>query len=122
MRRLLAAILCAAATASAQEPYPSDIWYGLYLPAAAPRDVVQKPGGEINALLKTAAIAETLARQGLQATGGTPEQLADLTRNDLERSGRIVREAGIRADRCARRLRPRLPAPAPSPPRRGSPR
>jgi tripartite-type tricarboxylate transporter receptor subunit TctC len=75
-----------------------DIWYGLYLPAATPRDIVQKLSAEVNALLKSEAVATTLAKQGLQATGGGPAELADLTRNDLERWARIVSAAGIKAD------------------------
>ena len=75
-----------------------DIWYGLYLPAATPREVVLRLAGEVNALLKTESVAGSLAKQGLQATGGTPEQLAELTRNDLERWARIVSAAGIKGD------------------------
>ena len=44
------------------------------------------------------AIAETLAKQGLQPTGGTPAELADLTSSDLDRWARVIRDANIRAD------------------------
>jgi tripartite-type tricarboxylate transporter receptor subunit TctC len=75
-----------------------DMWYAMYLPAAAPKDVVAKLNAEINAILKLPEVAEALARQGLQPTGGTPEQLAEMTRNDLERWAKVVREARITAD------------------------
>ena len=52
--------------------------------------------------VKTAAttrrMIETLARQGLQPTGGTPADLADLTSSDLDRWVKVIREANIRAD------------------------
>jgi len=76
----------------------TDIWYALYAPAGTPREIVVKLNGEINALLKMPEIADALGRQGLQPTGGTPEQLEELTRTDLERWTIIVREAGIRPD------------------------
>ena len=75
-----------------------DIWYGMYLPAAAPKDVIAKLSAEINAILKLPDVVETLARQGLQATGGTPEELAQLTAGDLDRWGKVIREAKISAD------------------------
>jgi len=76
----------------------TDIWYGLYAPAGTPADVVRKLGTEINALLKSRDVADTLAKQGLQPTGGTPDDLAQLTRTDLERWSVVVRDAKIQPD------------------------
>ena len=39
-----------------------------------------------------------MAKQGLQPTGGTAEQLAEMTKTDLERWTTVVREAKIQAD------------------------
>jgi tripartite-type tricarboxylate transporter receptor subunit TctC len=75
-----------------------DMWYAMYLPAGAAKEVVAKLNSEVNAILKLPEVAEALARQGLQPTGGTPEELANLTRTDLERWGKVVREAHISAD------------------------
>ncbi len=75
-----------------------DIWFGMYLQAAAPKDVIAKLNAEVNAILKSPDVVETLARQGLQPTGGTPAELAELTASDLERWARVIRDANIRAD------------------------
>jgi len=75
-----------------------DIWFGMYLQAAAPREVVAKLNAEVNAILKSPDVIETLARQGLQPTGGTPAELADLTSSDLARWARVIHEANIKAD------------------------
>ena len=53
---------------------------------------------EINALLKSRDVADTLAKQGLQPTGGTADDLAQLTRTDLERWSVVVRDAKIQPD------------------------
>jgi len=45
-----------------------------------------------------AAVAETLGKQGLQPTGGTPAQLGQTTRMDLERWSVVVRDAKIQPD------------------------
>jgi tripartite-type tricarboxylate transporter receptor subunit TctC len=76
----------------------TDIWYGVYAPARTPREIVAKLNGEVNALLKRPDISEALQKQGLQATGGTPEDLDTLTRSDLERWAKVVRDARIQPD------------------------
>jgi len=76
----------------------TDIWYALYAPARTPKAIVAKLNGEMNALLHARDMAETLARQGLQPTGGTPDELARLTRTDLARWSAVVRDAKIQPD------------------------
>jgi tripartite-type tricarboxylate transporter receptor subunit TctC len=76
----------------------TDIWYGLYAPARTPQAVIDRVNADVNRLLKQPDIADTLARQGLQATGGTPAALSELTRSDLERWTAVVRAARIQPD------------------------
>jgi tripartite-type tricarboxylate transporter receptor subunit TctC len=76
----------------------TDIWYALYAPAQTPRDIVTKLNGELNAVLRNADVTETLMKQGLQPTGGTPDQLEQLTKSDLERWAKVVRDAKIQPD------------------------
>ncbi|HXU66186.1 MAG TPA: tripartite tricarboxylate transporter substrate binding protein [Casimicrobiaceae bacterium] len=76
----------------------TDIWYALYAPAGTPKAIIDKLNGEMNALLHARDMAETLARQGLQPTGGTPDELARLTRTDLARWSAVVHEAKIQPD------------------------
>ncbi|HEX7437281.1 MAG TPA: tripartite tricarboxylate transporter substrate binding protein [Caldimonas sp.] len=75
-----------------------DIWYAVYAPAATPADVVSRLNAEMNALLRQADVRDTLGKQGLVATGGTPEQLAQMTRGDMERWAKVVRAAKIEAN------------------------
>jgi tripartite-type tricarboxylate transporter receptor subunit TctC len=86
------------AEASGIRNIDTDIWFGIYLPAGAPPQVVSKLNAELNSLLGVPATREALAKQGLRAVGGTPERLADATRNDLARWAQVVREAGIKPD------------------------
>lgn len=75
-----------------------DMWYALYLPAGTPRDVVARLNREVNAVLKLPAVASTLSQQGLTPTGGTPEELAALTANDLARWAKVIRDGRIGGD------------------------
>jgi tripartite-type tricarboxylate transporter receptor subunit TctC len=75
-----------------------DTWYAMYAPAGTPQPVLAKLNGELNALLKEPEVRQSLAQSGLAATGGTQQELAQMTRSDLERWSRVVQEAGIAAD------------------------
>jgi tripartite-type tricarboxylate transporter receptor subunit TctC len=76
----------------------ADIWYGLYAPARTPQALVDRLNAEVNRVLKLREIADALAKQGLQPTGGTPAALDQLTKKDLERWTAVVKEAKIKAD------------------------
>jgi len=76
----------------------TDIWYALYAPAETPAEIIAKLNGEVNALLKHPDTVETLMKQGLQPTGGTPADLEQLTKNDLERWAKVIRDAKIQPD------------------------
>jgi tripartite-type tricarboxylate transporter receptor subunit TctC len=86
------------AEASGVRDVDTDIWYGLYAPAGTPADVVARLNESVNAALNAPDVAETLAKQGLQPTGGTAADLARITRADLERWAKVVRDAKIKAD------------------------
>ena len=75
-----------------------DIWYALYAPAGTTREIIAKLGTDINAVLKQPEVRETLAKQGLATTGGTPADLARLTATDLDRWAKVIRDARIEAE------------------------
>ena len=75
-----------------------DIWYALLGPAGLPREVVVLLNGELAVILGDAETRAGLLKQGLTPSTGTPADLAKLIENDLERWGRVVREARILAD------------------------
>ena len=76
----------------------TDIWYALYAPADTPREIVAKLNAEVNRVLSDPATIDTLTKQGLQPTGGSPDDLAKLTKNDLERWAKVIRDANIHPD------------------------
>ncbi|HVF64243.1 MAG TPA: tripartite tricarboxylate transporter substrate binding protein [Casimicrobiaceae bacterium] len=76
----------------------TDIWYGLYAPAGTPAEIVRKLNASVNAQLKNAEVADALAKQGLQPTGGSAADLERITRTDLERWAGVVKAANIKAD------------------------
>jgi tripartite-type tricarboxylate transporter receptor subunit TctC len=75
-----------------------DIWYALLGPAGLPREVVALLNSELTAILGDAETRAGLLKQGLSPRTGTPAELGKLIETDLERWGRVVREARILAD------------------------
>ncbi len=72
--------------------------YALYAPAGTPREIIALLNREVNAVLQMPDLREKLAAQGIETLTATPEQMAEMIRNDLERWGKVIREAGIKAD------------------------
>ncbi|MDW8469826.1 MAG: tripartite tricarboxylate transporter substrate binding protein [Burkholderiales bacterium] len=75
-----------------------DIWYALFGPPGLARDIVAKLNEELAAILAIPEVRASLLKQGLAPRTSSPAELARLVEADLERWGRVVREAGIRAD------------------------
>ena len=75
-----------------------DIWYALLGPAGLPREIVSLLNAELAAILAEPETRAGLLRQGINPQTGTPAELAKLIESDLERWGRLVREARIAAD------------------------
>jgi len=70
-------------------------WYGIWGPKGLPRDIVMKWNREVARIVKTDAIQKWLAKEGLEAAGGPPEEFRDRIRSDAEKWKRVVKEAHI---------------------------
>lgn len=86
------------AEASGIRDIDTDIWFGMFAPSATPAPIVAKLNADVNSVLQLQDVKGIFSRQGLVVTGGTSEELASITRGDLEKWTRVVREAKIRAD------------------------
>jgi tripartite-type tricarboxylate transporter receptor subunit TctC len=75
-----------------------DIWYALLGPPGLAKEQVDLLNREVNALLKDPEVRDTLMKQGLNPTPGTPEDLTRTIETDLERWTRLIRAAKIKAD------------------------
>jgi tripartite-type tricarboxylate transporter receptor subunit TctC len=75
-----------------------DIWYALLGPPGLSKEQVDFLNRELNAQLKEAEVRETLMKQGLAPTPGTPEEVARTIETDLDRWTRLIRAAKIKPD------------------------
>jgi len=73
-------------------------WHGVMVPAATPRDIVQKLNREIQWVLDQPDMRKRFADGGLDITGGTPEAFEAILRRDYAKYGKILAGAGIRPE------------------------
>jgi len=73
-------------------------WFSVVAPAGTPKEIVQRLHAEIVKALADPELREKYADQGLTIRGTTPEELAVATREQLARYGKLMKEAGIKAD------------------------
>ncbi len=78
--------------------YEADLWYGIMAPAGTAREVVQRLNQVFARALAAPEVQERLAALGFEAAPGTPERLGEIHRNDIEKYGRLIREAGIKGE------------------------
>jgi tripartite-type tricarboxylate transporter receptor subunit TctC len=73
-------------------------WQAVYAPAGTPKPIVARLNQEIVRILKDAEIVAMADKLGVTLVGSTPQQLADTQKTDLAKWGKVIKQAGIKAD------------------------
>jgi len=78
--------------------YSLDPWLGLFLPAKVPQEVVTKIHGDVVKILNSPELKARLGPQGIELLTSSPAEFARFIREDNAKWGKIIKEAGIKAD------------------------
>jgi tripartite-type tricarboxylate transporter receptor subunit TctC len=78
--------------------YSLDPWLGLFVPAKVPPEIVAKINADVVKLLGSPELKAKLGPQGIELVTSSPAEFAQFIREDNAKWGKIVKEAGIRAD------------------------
>ena len=78
--------------------YEVTAWFGIVAPAGTPRDIVAKLNAEVNRILALPETRDRFQKAGVEPTGGSPEDFARFIRGEVDKWGKVVRDANIRAD------------------------
>jgi len=73
-------------------------WYGVWGPPGLPDAIVARLNGEINRWLALPEVKAQFTSLGYETQPGTPVDFARFVREDSERSAKIIRDAGIKAE------------------------
>jgi tripartite-type tricarboxylate transporter receptor subunit TctC len=79
--------------------YQMSFWYGLFAPAALPKDLVQRYFDAATQAITKPELKQMLAREGMDATvSKSPEAFAEFTRSEMEFWARVVKESGAKME------------------------
>lgn len=73
-------------------------WYGVLAPAGTPGPIVERLNKELLAVLAESQTRATLAAQGVDPAGSSPEALRQWIAEDTARWRQVIQDAGIRAE------------------------
>lgn len=74
--------------------YEADGWFGVFVPAAIPRQLVTKLNQEIVKILKMPETQQRLARIGAEVVGDTPEQFGAFVKSETAKWKKVINDSG----------------------------
>jgi tripartite-type tricarboxylate transporter receptor subunit TctC len=72
-------------------------WFGIVAPRQTPPEIVNRLNHEINLTLDDPEVRSRISAFGSEPLSGSPADFAELIARDAEKSGEIIRKAGIKA-------------------------
>jgi len=78
--------------------YDVSTWFALFAPAKTPATVIRKINADTVKVLSESAVKERLEQLGAMVTPSTPTELASLLATELDKWGRVVKEANIKPE------------------------
>jgi tripartite-type tricarboxylate transporter receptor subunit TctC len=78
--------------------YEFNNWYGIMAPAGTPRPLIDLLNAEVHRILALPDVRERFSGLGADPTPSTPEKFAAVMKTDAEKWGRIIKQAGVRAE------------------------
>ena len=78
--------------------YEATAWFGVLAPAATPPQIIARLNAAIVKIAHAREMQERLPAEGADAVGNTPEQFAQIIRNDIAKWAKVVKASGARAD------------------------
>ena len=73
-----------------------DTWYGMFVPAATPRDIVDRLNQELRKTLANPEFVKRLDNVGVETRTSTPEELGRFVKSESVRFGKVIKSAGIK--------------------------
>jgi tripartite-type tricarboxylate transporter receptor subunit TctC len=78
--------------------YEAGGWFSLALPAGTPKEIVARLNAAAQMATKSPEFIKRMNDLGYEAVGGTPEQMAAMIKDEIQRWGPIVKASGAKVD------------------------
>ena len=76
----------------------ADTLQGLLLPAGTPKNVVIKVAGDVRKMMALPDMKEKVNALGFDVVASTPEEFSAQVRAEVDKWGKVVKAAGIKAE------------------------
>jgi tripartite-type tricarboxylate transporter receptor subunit TctC len=73
-------------------------WFGVFVPAGTPREVVERLHDEVARALAAADVREKMVNLGAEPAASKPDEFAAYIRTEADKYARIIRASGAKAD------------------------
>ena len=73
-------------------------WFGLFVPAGTPEDIVAKIQGEIARVARLPELKEQFAKQGIELVGSTSTEFASFIKKDWDLWDKVIKSSGIKME------------------------
>ncbi len=73
-------------------------WFAMFAPARTPSDVIRVLNRDMVSIIGSPTVRAWLISQGADPAPGTPEELVAFLKGDIEKWGKVIRAAGIKAE------------------------
>jgi tripartite-type tricarboxylate transporter receptor subunit TctC len=73
-------------------------WFGVFTTSKTPQGVVAKLNAELNAIVREPEVRERLLATGAEPLSGSPDDLRKHLAREIEVWGKVIREAGVKAE------------------------
>ena len=78
--------------------FESAIIIGIFVPTKTPAAIINRLNEEIVRVLYGAAVKEQFLNVGSETVGSSPEELVAYIKSDVARTGKVIKDAGIKAE------------------------
>lgn len=78
--------------------YAAVNWYGVFVPAGTPREIVARLNDDIVKILRQPDVRQRFASEGGEAVGDTAEQFAAFVRAEIPKWAKVVKDSGAKVD------------------------
>jgi tripartite-type tricarboxylate transporter receptor subunit TctC len=78
--------------------YEHSTWYGLFVPAATPRPVVDRLNESVRKIVASDDVKQKFSPQGVEPASNSPEEFRAFLTSEIAKWAKVVRSAGLRAN------------------------
>ncbi len=78
--------------------YDNDLWWGVFTAAKVPKTTIDRLNAEIHKTMASDDLKKRFAEFGALAAPTTPEGFNTIVKNEIAKWGKVIREAGIKAE------------------------